>query len=666
METSILEAVGQGLQNLLELHVLLTIVLGVAIGTVGAVTPQGFGTPLIYAMLLPVVVTMQPIAGIALLVAIGTVSSTCAAYLPVLFGVPGGAGSQSTVLDGHPMGLRGEARRALGAAFTAGFIGTVITTLALATVIPIAQPLVLLLGSPELFVIVLWGLSMVAVLSGREPLKGLVAAAFGLLLGMVGQQEQSGLMRYVFGEIYLLDGFSLSLIALALFGVPAALNLFLSRIGVEKESAPLLGKLFDGVRDALRNWWLIFRCSFLGIWVGIVPGLGAQVVDWLAYGHAAQTCKGAKDTFGKGDVRGVIAPESANDAKDGGDYMTTLLLGFPQGTSTALFIVALLALGFVPGPEMLRKHSDVIFSIVWTMGIANVIGTLIGFGLANQLAKIAQLRYGLLVSIILTFVLLGGFSANRDSLDLLAVFLFGFLGYWMWRLAYPRPALILGLILGSLLEKYLYRSVASWGFSWLGFPSVIILLVFTLVTFAITLWSRRERGPRPAVMERQRLTLKVQTKSALTFFFLAMFLAAAYYGWDWPLIAKLMPVYWVALPGAVLAAVQLAREFVGWQTPGGEFNPASQVDEVFSTSLDRQTEIRRTASYFGWYAGGALSVWLLGMSWGLPLWVFLFTRFGCGERWHVSLFMSAGAFALLSGLFEHYMGARWPRGFLFQ
>lgn len=329
METSFLYAVGQGLQNLMELHIFVVIVIGVIIGTIGAVTPQGFGTPLFYAMLLPVVVTMHPIAGIALLVAINTVSSTCAAYLPVLFGVPGGAGSQATVLDAYPMGLRGEARRALGAAFMAGFLGTIITTLALVTVIPIAQPLVFLMGSPQLFVVALWGLTMVAVLAGREPVKGLVAAAFGLLLGLVGQQAQSGIMRYVFGEIYLLDGFSLSLVALAMFGVPASLNLFLGRLGVEQEPAPLVGRLWDGVRDAFREWWLIVRCSFMGIWVGIVPGLGSQVVDWLAYGHAAQTCKGARDTFGKGDVRGVIAPESANDAKDRGRVYDHLALGVP-------------------------------------------------------------------------------------------------------------------------------------------------------------------------------------------------------------------------------------------------------------------------------------------------------------------------------------------------
>ena len=245
---------------------------------------------------------------------------------------------------------------------------------------------------------------------------------------------------------------------------------------------PLKGSLFDGVRDALREWWLVLRCSFVGVWVGIVPGLGSQVVDWLAYGHAAQTCKGGRETFGTGDVRGVIAPESANDAKDGGDLVTTLLLGFPQGVVTALFIVALLAWGFVPGPEMIKKNPEVIYSVVWLQGISGIVGTLVGFCLASQLAKLAEVRYTFMVPIMFMFILMGAFSVNRDPLDLVVVVAFGILGYFMRRAGYPRPAMILGLVLGDLMEKYLYRSVASYGFSWMTRPAVIVIFIIAAVS----------------------------------------------------------------------------------------------------------------------------------------------------------------------------------------
>ena len=487
MDSSLFDAAIKGFLNILQLKVFFAMVMGVGIGTFTAVAPQGLGMPLVYAIALPVVIKWEPVTGIAFLIGASAVSAICAAYLPILFGIPGGSGSQATVLDGYPMGKKGEGRRALGASFMAGGMGALIGTFTLILAIPAAKPLIYLMGSPELFVIMLWGLSMVAVLAGSRPLKGLIATALGLLLATVGQQAQSGVMRFVYDQPYLLDGMSVSIMALALFGVPSALDLALTKLGVEQQPVPLKGSLFDGVRDALREWWLVLRCSFVGVWVGIVPGLGSQVVDWLAYGHAAQTCKGGRQTFGTGDVRGVIAPESANDAKDGGDLVTTLLLGFPQGVVTALFIVALLAWGFVPGPEMIKKNPEVIYSIVWLQGISGIVGTLVGFCLATQLAKLAEVRYTFMVPIMFMFILMGAFSVNRDPLDLVVVVAFGILGYFMRRAGYPRPAMILGLVLGDLMEKYLYRSVASYGFSWLTRPAVIVLFIIAGGSLYLTL-----------------------------------------------------------------------------------------------------------------------------------------------------------------------------------
>jgi TctA family transporter len=490
MDVSLVEAAVTGFLNILHFNVLFALLIGVSIGTFTAVAPQGLGMPLVYAIMLPVVIKWKPITGIALLIGASSVSAICAAYLPVLFGIPGGSGSQATILDGYPMGRRGEARRALGASFMAGGMGCLIGTFTLALAIPVARPLIYLMGSPELFVIVLWGLSMVAVLAGRRPLKGLLAACFGLLLATVGQQAQSGIMRFVFDEPYLLDGLSISIIALGLFGIPAAMDLAVKKLGVEQQPAPLTGSLLDGVKDTLREWWLVVRCSFLGVWVGIVPGIGSSVVDWLAYGHAAQSSKDGGQSFGQGDVRGVIAPESANDAKDGGDLVTTLLLGFPQGVSTALFIVALLAWGYLPGPELIKKNPEIIYSIVWIQGISGIVGTLVGFGLASQLAKLAQVRYSIMVPTIFVFVLMGAFSVTRDPADLLTVVVFGVFGYLMRRFGYPRPALILGLVLGTLLETYLYRSMASYGFTWLTRPAVIVLLILASTSFFFAIRGR--------------------------------------------------------------------------------------------------------------------------------------------------------------------------------
>jgi TctA family transporter len=179
-----------------------------------------------------------------------------------------------------------------------------------------------------------------------------------------------------------------------------------------------------------------------------------------------------------------------------------LLLGFPQGVVTALFIVALLAWGYLPGPEMLKKNPEVIYSVVWLQGLSGIFGTLIGFFLAAQLAKLAEVRYTFMVPIMFIFILMGAFSVHRDPIDLLVVIAFGILGYFMRRFGYPRPAMILGLVLGDLMEKYLYRSIASYGFSWLSRPAVIVLLLLATISFVFTVRGRlrsRQEGPSPSL-----------------------------------------------------------------------------------------------------------------------------------------------------------------------
>ena len=491
METSLFSAAAQGFLNLLQLKVFLAMMIGVSIGTFTAVAPQGLGMPLVYAIALPIVIKWEPLTGIALLIGASSVSAICAAYLPILFGIPGGSGSQATVLDGYPMGKRGEGRRALGASFMAGGMGALIGTFTLALAIPAARPLIYLMGSPELFVVMLWGLSMVAVLAGRRPLQR--ADRRGLRLTARHRRPASPKRRHA---LCLRPTLSVRWHLHQHHRPGHVRHPFRLWIWRSPSSASSSSRcrsrevLFDGAKDTLREWWLVLRCSFVGVWVGIVPGLGSQVVDWLAYGHAAQSCKGGTETFGKGDVRGVIAPESANDAKDGGDLITTLLLGFPQGVVTALFIVALLAWGYLPGPEMLKKNPELIYSIVWLQGISGIVGTIVGFTLAGQLAKLAEVRYTFMVPIMFIFILMGAFSVNRDPVDLLVVIVFGVLGYLMRRYGFPRPAMILGLVLGDLMEKYLYRSVASYGFTWLARPAVIVLLLLASLSLFFTMRGR--------------------------------------------------------------------------------------------------------------------------------------------------------------------------------
>jgi len=660
------EAAVQGFSNILHAKVILGMFSGIAVGTFTAITPQGLGTPLMYALFLSVVTQWDPMVAIAFLIGMDAVSSTCSAYLPVLFGIPGGAGSQATVLDGYPMGRNGEARRALGAAFTAGMLGSLVGMFTLAAAIPVARVLILLLGSPELFVITLWGVSMVSILAGPRPIKGLIAGAFGLVLSVVGIQAQSGVMRFIFDQPYLLEGLPLSIMALAVFGVPSALDLAITKVGVERPAMPLTGSLLVGIKDCLREWWLVLRCSFLGIWVGIIPGLGAQVVDWLSYGHAAQTCKGAKDTFGKGDVRGVIAPESSNDAKDGGTLIPTLTLGIPGSLTSALFLFALITMGFSPGPYMLERHLDTIYSIVWILGIASIIGAALGLLFANPFAKLAELRYSIIVPMILTFVMIGALSATRHPLDLLLVVMFGIVGFIMKRFGYPRPPLVLGMILGLLMEKYLYISTARYDFAWLQRPLVIILLVLVATSLGYTLWSRREMKQPGSAHVTKPIRLTFNINAALTLAFLMVFVYVIITSWKWPFIAKLMPVYVAAIPGILLASSQLFRDVTDWE---GRTRPTKgvEMDETaMGGELERRVEITRTVTFFAWFAGAAVFVWLLGIVIGVPLFVLLYTYIDGREKWWMSLIMGAGAVALVWGLFEGIFEVLWPPGLFFE
>ena len=505
---------------------------------------------------------------------------------------------------------------------------------------------------------------MVSVLAGPRPLKGLIAGAMGLVISVVGIQPQSGVMRFVFNQPYLLEGVPLTVATLALFGVPSALEMALARVGVEREPAPLAGRLLDGIRDAFRNAWLVVRCSFLGVWVGIIPGLGAQVVDWLSYGHAAQTCKGAKETFGKGDVRGVIAPEASNDAKDGGTLIPTLTLGVPGSLVSALFLFALTAMGFAPGPFMLERNADVVYSIIWVLGIASVIGGSLGLVFSNQLARLAELRYSIIVPSVLGFVLIGALNANQSPLDLVMVVSFGFVGYFMKRFGYPRPPLILGMILGIIMEKYLYISHARYGFEWLARPSVLVLLVLVAGTLGYTLWSRRESATpvEEQAGESAPTGFRVNWETLLVLGFLAFFLLAIRIGFDWPFIAKLMPVYIAAVPGAALALWQLFRVTTGREqaVAGGV-----EMDEGFSQDLDPASERWRTVVFFAWFVGAALAVWLLGITVAVPVFVFLYCLVEGREWLWVALLMAAIAFFLVWGLFEGVVKVLWAEGVLF-
>ena len=462
---------------------------GVIIGLMLGVIP-GLGGIVGMALLLPFTFDMDKFAAFAFLLGMGSVTTTSDTIPAVLFGVPGTTGSAATVLDGHPMARNGEAGRAFGAAYTASMMGGLFGALLLAVSIPILRPVMLYLGSPELLSFSVFGLSMVAVLSGSSPMRGVAAACFGLLVAMIGSDPQTGTLRWTLDSLYLWDGLPIVPVTIGLFALPELADMGITRSSIATDSTKIDTKTgqWQGVRDTFKNWWLVIRVAWLGAALGAIPGLGAAIVDWVAYGHAARTEKGAEETFGKGDVRGVLASEGANNAKEGGALVPTIAFGVPGSASMAILLGAFLIHGLIPGPDMLTKHLDVTYSMVWSVAIANVLGAGLCFMFSNQFARLALVRYSIIMPMILCIVFIGAFQGSRQWGDIYTLLLFGSGGWIMKRLGWPRPPVILGVVLGDIVERYMFISVERYGTEWIFPTSLENARWVVLFMFAISIY----------------------------------------------------------------------------------------------------------------------------------------------------------------------------------
>ncbi len=496
-----IDALLQGLALVLQWNAFSLMLVGMALGFVVGLLP-GIGGAATLALMLPFVFKMSPVEAFAFLLGMHSVAATTGDITSILFGVPGEGLSAATVVDGHPMAKNGEAGRALGAALSASLVGALIGAVALAISIPIVRPLVLSFGSPELFMVTVMGIACITSLSGlgtRAQLKGFAMGFLGLLLATIGQERQSGILRYDFGLIYLWEGLELIPVLVGIFAIPEIIDLAVRRSSIAGDAPPakIGAGVWQGVKDTFRHFWLVVRCSAVGVFVGILPGAGGGVAQWMAYAHAVQSAKDAadRDRFGKGDVRGVLGPGAANNSKEGGDLIPTIAFGVPGSGAMAILLGAFLIMGLHPGPEMLSKHLAVTYSMVWTLVIANVIAVLLSLALLPYLARVTSIRGSLILPFLVLLVFIGSYTANRQIADLVVTLAFGALGYLMMRFGWPRAPLVLGFVLGKLAETYLFISVARYGFAWLTQPLVLVLIALTvLVVVYPYLQERRTRA----------------------------------------------------------------------------------------------------------------------------------------------------------------------------
>ena len=478
--------------------------LGVALGFWVGLLP-GLGGATTLALMLPFIYTMQPAEAFAFLLGMHAVVSTTGDITSVLFGVPGEATSAALVVDGYAMAKKGEAGRALGAALMSSLIGALVGAFALALAIPMVRPLVLTFGSPELFMLAIVGLAFIASLSAegaRGLMRGFLAGGLGLLFATVGQDPQAGIARFTLDTLYLWGGLDLVPVLVGIFAIPEIISLIASGTSIAGNLPP--GRLnkgaFEGVKDTFRHFGLTIRCSLIGTFIGIMPGLGGSVAQWMAYGHTTQTARDEEERkgFGAGDVRGVLGPGAANNSKEGGALIPTVAFGVPGSSGMAVLLGGFLLMGLIPGPDMLTKHLAITFSMVWTIVLANVIAVAVCFLFLNRLASLTHVRGHLLIPVILVLVFIGSYTANNSYGDVIVTLVFGALGYLMVVGGWPRAPFVLGLVLGKIAENYLYISVARYEAAWLYRPVVLVLLALTLVVICYPFVQARRARARKA------------------------------------------------------------------------------------------------------------------------------------------------------------------------
>lgn len=670
MEADMLHAASHALLIILDPTRLVYLFGGVCMGLALGILPEIGGIAGL-ALLLPFTFNMDAAAAFALLLGMGSTTGTTDPISAILFGAPGHAASAATVLDGYPMTKRGEAGRALGASYLSAMIGGIFGAFLMGISLPILRPVILYLGSPELLAISVFGISMVSTLSGNAPLRGVCAACFGMMLSMIGTDPQSGTLRWTMDSLYLWEGMPLVPVTLGIFALPELADLAIGRTPVVEAGMTLDTKsgMLLGVKDCFTHWFLILRCSWLGAALGAIPGIGVSVIDWIAYGHAMKTEKGAAETFGKGDVRGVIAAESSTNAREGGHLVPTVALGVPSGAAMAILLGAFLIHGLVPGPDMLTKNLDITYSMVWSIALANILGTGLCFAFSGQLAKLATLRYTLIMPCVLSLIYIGGFEATRQWGDLYSLLFFGLLGWAMKHFRWPRPPLVLGFILGSIIERYMFISIERFGAGWLTRPIVMAMFALALLTIARPLLQDiREHHGIGAMLKTfgaPRFNPANLFPAGLLSLIAVMFVIAL----RWSFSAKIIPVI-VGTGALITGSISLANDIFskrGRNGADGTPEMAKVISQKIHMDVASKTEhlpadiiLLRGAMFFGWLVAFLCSMAVIGLLPTVPIFVVAYMRLEGPEKWRHAFIMAAVMTVLIYVVFDQLLAIPWP------
>jgi TctA family transporter len=631
------------------------VVVGLAVGIL-----PGLGGIAGLSLLLPFLYGMDAVSALAMLVGLIAVINTSDTFTSVLMGIPGSSASQATVLDGFPLAQQGQAARALGAAFSASLIGGLFGAVLLTGAVLVARPIILAFSSAEMFMLAVFGMSMVGVLAGASLAKGLAACGIGLVLGSVGAAPATGEERMYLGIDYLRDGLPLVVVALGLFAFPEIVDLLRLNRPIAKANKLGAGWL-QGFRDTLRHWFICLRCSGVGALVGAIPGLGGSVVDWIAYGHVVQTSRD-KSKYGTGDIRGVLAPEAANNACQGGALMPTLMFGVPGSGSMAILLAGLVLLGIEPGPSMVGPNLSLTYTVVWSLALANVLGAGICLVLAGPIARLTLIPFTLIAPFMMVVITFAAFQARRDLSDLLLLLAVGLVGILLRRFGWPRPAVLIGFVLAPQAETYFYQAMQfySWGF--LARPGVLIIAAITVVSVIAGSRSRvGEEGvvrggapgaaaaPHPAAGRRRPQIL-------FTAGLLALFAYAVANGLKHSFLAAVFPV-------GVGAASLLAAGYVLWSVSARRVDhPANQDQEVTGAHVG-DPSVASSWTSFAWFGALFALAALVGYILAVAIFFVAFLRKRANRGWRMIVAFTIAMLAAVLVL-GHALSLDFPRGLL--
>lgn len=466
------------------------LLVGTFFGFVAGLTP-GLGGRIGIILSLPLAIFWDPLGAAVFLFSMHAVVHTATSIPAIAFALPSTSGDAATILDGHPLAKMGRGGEALGASLSASALGGFLGAIAFLLAIPIARSLLVWFGPPEFFVLAIAGLSMVATLSGRNIATGLVVGVLGLLFSMVGRDVATGAGRFSFGQPELYDGLSLTAFVGGIFAVPE----MLSRFVLDADSKQIAAN--TRLRDVLAGMWttfrylpLVARSSLYGIIVGIMPGVGSSVSVWMSYEYAARTIK-SDIPFGKGAIAGVIAPEAANNSKEGGAMVPTLFFGIPGSSSMAIMLVALHVVGQQIGPTLLTDSINVSFTLAATILLSNLLAVPVFFAAVPFVVRLTALRRDHLIPIAISISLFAALMTSMSLSTLLQFAAGGIIGVGLKWVGWPRAPFLLGFVLGPIAEIAYLQSTQIWGWSMFFRPVTVLMLLAFGFTIARALFRRR-------------------------------------------------------------------------------------------------------------------------------------------------------------------------------